>query len=363
MVHYIRFLKKPKLEFHTLHALVTITTDLGEAFYSGDITLYAHVTRKGKREIPSWDPVRSKVLWISGMRNVWIKIAGLPPSNGEDFQLTVATDCTQTRNQISLKNMPEIMTAQVEVPGNRDLSTTSFLTRRYSTESGVHMHICEEIGESIARHVWDAGIAMVAFLDSVVLQKQNMTALAQTLQQTHSSGSNVLELGSGCGIVGLQAANLFPQHEVVLTDLPQAMEILTHNANLSSSRGKTEIAIVDWSEQLPRPVQQRPFDIILVSDCTYNSDSIPALVGTLYMLSEVSPSVLIVVSTKRRHESEKIFFELMDKTSFESIEHIAVALPDQTRVVAGQKLENVDIHVFKRISALVPAKLSQRSLA
>lgn len=162
-------------------------------------------------------------------------------------------------------------------------------------------------------------------------------------------GFTVLELGSGCGVVGLQIARLFPKSSVLLTDLPEAMGILDYNMTRAQLAENSTLkkGILDWDEELPESVLKDHFDLILVSDCTYNSDTIPALVSTLAALVARSPHALVVVSMKVRHESEKVFFTLMTSTGFDQVDHSAILLPSRQMEAVGQgAIETIDLYMF-----------------
>ena len=161
---------------------------------------------------------------------------------------------------------------------------------------------------------------------------------------------SVLELGSGCGIVGICFAKLLYRSDVLLTDLPEAMEILALNIATAEKSLASETTLnrlpLDWECPLPLAVRDRRYDLVLVSDCTYNSDSLPALVRTLSAIILQSPETLIIVSMKVRHSSEAVFFELMLDAGTVSIGHDIIALPDDVREQQGQELENVEIYTF-----------------
>lgn len=183
-----------------------------------------------------------------------------------------------------------------------------------------------------------------------MLKPRPISDLANLLQRTAPHGPRILELGSGCGVVGLRVAGLCSTSDVLLTDLPEAIDILNHNvkhARFVSRRGKIATMVLDWDEPLPETVAKQPPDLVIVSDCTYNSDSIPGLVNTLTSVAENSPDALIVVSLKVRHDSEAIFFDLMASAGFLEAEHAAVPLPDQYRSKIGQDLEVVDVYVYR----------------
>lgn len=198
-------------------------------------------------------------------------------------------------------------------------------------------------------HSRDAGIALATCLNHIVSRPNTIPSLTKILKKSSAHSPRVIELGSGCGIVGLEVAHLCPASDVLLTDLPEAMEILNYNirkAKFSSSRGRVATAILDWDESLPKDVAKVHYDLVIVSDCTYNADSIPALVKTIAALTVTSPAALVVISTKVRHDSEAIFFRLMAEVELIQVDHTTVSLPDRFRQDTGQSLEAVEIHVY-----------------
>jgi predicted nicotinamide N-methyase len=156
----------------------------------------------------------------------------------------------------------------------------------------------------------------------------------------------VLELGAGCGIVGISLATAFPQTStVILTDLPEASEII--EKNLSSSnlllpiRSKLAHQVLDWSSPLPPNVNSRKWNLVVVADCTYNPDVVPDLVKTLKCLAEGNNGVVVLLAMKVRHESEMVFFDLMEESGFAVRETCKIPLP----VLGGEK-EEIEIFVF-----------------
>ena len=202
----------------------------------------------------------------------------------------------------------------------------------------------------------DAGLAMIAFLGSLVLQPRPTSDLARLLQRSNPQGLSILELGSGCGITGLHIADLCSRSTVLLTDLPDAMEILNRNVGFAqpvSGGVKLATAVLDWDSPVPEMVAKQWFDLVVLSDCTYNSDSIPGLVKTLSSIARSSPHAFVVISLKVRHDSEAIFFDLMTRADFIRAEHTAIPLPDRCRSETGQDLEVVEIYVYRSRTTLV----------
>jgi len=166
---------------------------------------------------------------------------------------------------------------------------------------------------------------------------------------------NVLELGAGCGLVGIALAQQRPNTRVVLTDLPEAMEILAQNissaqpAPHSSLRG----GVLTWGCDPLNPLfDGTGCNVVLVSDCTYNADSQPALVRTLLNVVALFPDVCIVVAMKRRHASEDAFFGLLKGGGLAVLKHDTVTLPDASAEATGSELEVVHIFQYRKATLL-----------
>ena len=161
----------------------------------------------------------------------------------------------------------------------------------------------------------------------------------------------VLELGSGCGVAGIAVAQLLPRCQVYLTDLAEAMDVLKFNIVKSVPAAGAGISqvILDWEEELPVEIRSATFDLVLISDCTYNSDYVPALVRTLSAIADISPNVLILISLKIRHPSEVILFELLSSARFSESYHVSIMLPDRSRDTTGQAKESVEVYQYQRI--------------
>lgn len=170
-----------------------------------------------------------------------------------------------------------------------------------------------------------------------------MPALRQLLKIPRSSPLQAVELGAGCGIVGIALATLLTNCDILLTDLPEVEEIVTHNMKEASPRPSSHVHFqtLDWDEPPPNLCSQ-PIDLILVSDCTYNADSLPTLVSVLDRLVRTSPEALVLVALKRRHDSEAIFFDLMRTAAFTS-QQANVQLPAQ-----HDEVDQIELHCYSR---------------
>lgn len=71
---------------------------------------------------------------------------------------------------------------------------------------------------------------------------------------------------------------LLPDTEVLLTDLPEAEDIVEINLKQAKTAPGSSISFeaFDWDEDLPksiRPSSSNSLDLVTASDCTYNPDS------------------------------------------------------------------------------------------
>ncbi len=111
--------------------------------------------------------------------------------------------------------------------------------------------------------------------------------------------------------------------DVLLTDLPEFVPLLRSNAALNACLFSAEAAALTWGEPDPAIVEQRRFDLVLVSDCIYYEASLDPLVNTLVRLSEANAGVTILVSYEDRSASsaekqrvQERFLELVKSAGF-----------------------------------------------
>lgn len=91
--------------------------------------------------------------------------------------------------------------------------------------------------------------------------------------------------------------------------------------------------------------------MVLVADCTYNPDVVPALVETLSNVSKGTMNgtgqrereTIVLLAMKVRHESEIVFFDLMTTKGFAVLEKCTLPLP----VLGGVGDEEIEVFVFR----------------
>jgi methylase of polypeptide subunit release factors len=97
------------------------------------------------------------------------------------------------------------------------------------------------------------------------------------LPSTRKPQLSVLELGTGCGMVGIAIAQTVSNSKVLLTDLPEAREIVERNIEsaLKAPDASLTFRELDWDAELPDDLKSisEPLDLVVAADCTYNPDS------------------------------------------------------------------------------------------
>jgi predicted nicotinamide N-methyase len=178
----------------------------------------------------------------------------------------------------------------------------------------------------------DAGFAFSSIIDTASLNWQSIGQIS------------VIELGCGCGIVGLSLSQMVENVTVIMTDLPEHQDIVARNIALMkpASSSKAIFLPLPWGTPVTKDISSRKYDLIIAADCTYNPDSSPDLVQTLSELSKGSPEAFVVVAMKVRHLGEVIFFDLMKNAGFRSVGSRVYDLPMEKHL----EEERVEFHVF-----------------
>ncbi|KAF2832209.1 hypothetical protein CC86DRAFT_400982 [Ophiobolus disseminans] len=354
-MRYIRFLKTPRLVIEKgtsrsqISCLITITSDLGETYLPHDIQLSAELLSSDASEnVVVWRTVQ----WSAGMRSVritfpWtksrttsklrIRVGVEPKSTHDEYSRFSEKGCCGTVSAWSSEFIPSALAKDAE----------KLVERRFSLSSGHVVKIFEETGESIARHLWDAGIALSCHIDNLLDENSPLTKAL--LPPQRAARLQVLELGTGCGIVGITVAQIIEGAEVLLTDLPEAQEIVERNISQARTAEDSSIDFqeLNWDAELP-PNLQLPssrLDLVVAADCTYNSDSSPALVNTLSRLARISPNVKVAIAMKMRHSSEEVFFDLMGAARFEETAKFEYPLPGDLEL--GEEVVHLHVYQYK----------------
>ncbi|WPH01140.1 Hypothetical protein R9X50_00397500 [Acrodontium crateriforme] len=349
-MHYIRFLKTPKVHVVnnniSLQAVVTVTTDLGETFYPADLELVATL-----RDTAANGDIylRRTIAWRGAARSLPISLDLTRQDVDWPACLHVAVKSRETQYIGFLPPVVDVWSGVVN-PIKGEFESGWRVERRFTALSERTVSLLEDAGDSIARHLWDGSQALVQHIDQTISLQggTTMPLLEYALVSAVYRRLNIIELGCGCGSVGISIAQMVPDSDVLLTDLPEVTSLV--EANIARMRpamaSKVTFAPLDWEDALPDKIQSRPNDLIIVSECTYNTDTLQPLVQTLLGLLVRSPKAVIVVSTKTRHDSEAVFFDMMKHAGFIADSSMRLPLPGEPGQGYADWATDVGLHVF-----------------
>eukprot|EP01087_Luapelamoeba_hula_P000099 TRINITY_DN10053_c0_g1_i1.p1 TRINITY_DN10053_c0_g1~~TRINITY_DN10053_c0_g1_i1.p1 ORF type:complete len:257 (+),score=25.95 TRINITY_DN10053_c0_g1_i1:78-848(+) len=181
----------------------------------------------------------------------------------------------------------------VTVPATTDVDTESIVLGQSETPDST---------------VWDAAVALSAFLCHSPLG-------------TEIRGKRVMELGSGCGLVGIVAYKLGAN--VVVTDMEDYMPLLRKNVERNcpgarqfeqSSEGETgsiSAELLEWgSNTHNHHGYGSTFDYILGSDIVYALQGFEELAESLLALSDSHTRIYLAYEHRWR-DVEGYFFEVV----------------------------------------------------
>jgi hypothetical protein len=397
-----------------LDLVFTVTTDLGDSFLYPEepieLDIHAEVTdisvppHKFELYIPV-ELKREELQWRAGMRvlktsvdisNVW------PPAPNSRSKIEI---CIDTKSfSLSARKISDILTttglSQEEEPVgkimplwielNHDEADIEVSLRRIflfrATGQKGYVELEEEIGESIAKHIWDAGVvAICAIAESWTLpmptdtEPSGLKALKKLFSGPKSM--HVLELGCGVGILGGGLSAIMPKMRpppsrrctILMTDLEEAESRTKSNMSRILQAHKEKLSRtppvkllyenLDWEEgrkgEFGPKTQSHRWDLVMLSDCTYNVDMLPALVETLSALhtmnmahaaasssssGEQPQSTKVFLTTKPRHASEEALFDLLSQEGWTELHRQSLPLP-----VLGAETQSVELYLYEKL--------------
>jgi SAM-dependent methyltransferase len=350
LAHAVRFLKTPKIHVDNanvqLRAVVTVTTDLGETFYPHDLDLV--VTIEAPEVAGAEIYLRRKLHWKAGSRSLPISFE--LARQDLEWPACVHVEARNSKSDGFLPPICEIWSGSINaVKGEFDSGWR--VERRFTSASDRPLSLLEDAGESIARHLWDGSQALAQHIDDTIAGQSSNTLplLEYVLVSATYRRLNVLELGCGAGTVGISIAQSIPDCDVLLTDLDEASELVAANiARMQpamSSRARFEP--LDWLQTLPDHIASRNNHMIVVSECTYNADTLEPLAGTLLNLLVRSPKALIIVATKTRHPDEARFFTLLQDIGIIAEGSLRFLLPGIPGDGYADTAKDVGLHLFR----------------
>lgn len=168
-----------------------------------------------------------------------------------------------------------------------------------------------DVTKNTGLKLWDGAFLLARYLENGV-----------TFPAGFWCNKRCVELGSGCGLVGIVAWLLGAR--VILTDMPSAVnhtkvcvtlntDRLTQEDSLLAGRlADIEVQSYCWGENTDSFVC--PFDFVLGSDIVYHPEATQSLITSLKLFS--GPQTVTLISYKQRGLGEEIFFTELTNSGF-----------------------------------------------
>lgn len=192
-----------------------------------------------------------------------------------------------------------------------------------SKDLTIHISQKQQFSSATGWLVWPVAVDLCNFLF------RNPEVLKET---------NVLELGSGTGLVGFVCSNLSTR-EVVITDLDAGLQMLLENAGLNEKifRRPESVHVRELCWGNKTHIQSLLtdfglFDRIIGSDIVYHQDEavLTALVETIICASNANTEVLIAYEDREGMIDDEVFFFGPLRNRFETLDLIDL---ENSRVV------------------------------
>ncbi|KAB5566266.1 putative methyltransferase-domain-containing protein [Coniochaeta sp. 2T2.1] len=376
-MHYIRLLRPPSLDVfksgHSLKLIISITTDLGDSFLSPTtaIPIRVLIRSHGPDGSEIWTeitPVRSRPSWRSRLRVLKLDLPVPAALSGLDkLHIRPADARIVAGSAADLAGREQGLIVPVSVDlgaGSDDAAHVCYRMLKLSSHPGAGLEsalqVEEEIGDtSLARHVWDGGLMTLARIANVCSPVQpagltsGMVRLKEILSQDREL--NILEIGCGIGTLGIGLAQIFRS----IQEERARANIARYEASATDDTDGSKVSIdyedLDWEDgrlgKFGTKVRSRLWDLVVLSDCTYNVDTIPALVQTLSQVHAAAsrhpdwPSPgwrsKVMIGTKPRHWSEEVFVAQMEGDGWAVDEKERLPLP----MLDGEP-QAVEIYLF-----------------
>ena len=190
-------------------------------------------------------------------------------------------------------------------------------------EGASPIKIAEQSGETIIRHIWDAGVLFSALVDApshCYIPDDLAHLLEMHLHLDYRK--RILEIGTGVGILGVKLATHL-NTPVVMTDLPDAKALVEENIRINNDKfndlkRNAQFRELDWEKKpYPEWTKTEEFDLVVMADVTYNTATFVPLADTLeHLLRHGAKGAKVVCCGKRRHGDEEEFWKLVQMRGF-----------------------------------------------
>lgn len=171
MVYYVRFLKTPRAQvvkpgLVSVSALISITTDLGDAFLAEDVALQAQLVDARVDGSANTILQDFPYKWEAGKRELAITTG--PVRLGSRISQVILAIGTKSASPVNLdtdlsdaKRVPLVVSGwSAPFGASQNIPAQKLIERRFLLQNSMQLRIWEETGNNIARHIWQVHPAL-----------------------------------------------------------------------------------------------------------------------------------------------------------------------------------------------------------
>jgi SAM-dependent methyltransferase len=133
--------------------------------------------------------------------------------------------------------------------------------------------------------VWNASLLLSRLLQELFQQQQQQKEATTSMTKDVSwSSLRIVELGCGTGLASLTAAALGARQVLATDGNPAVVQLARQNIVANDLTDRVQAAVLPWGLMDALDYVDKPFDLVLGSDLTYQSQNWPALAQSMATL-------------------------------------------------------------------------------
>eukprot|EP00397_Hematodinium_sp_SG-2012_P060552 GEMP01079019.1.p1 GENE.GEMP01079019.1~~GEMP01079019.1.p1 ORF type:complete len:249 (+),score=67.36 GEMP01079019.1:97-843(+) len=145
--------------------------------------------------------------------------------------------------------------------------------------------------------------------------------LASYLMEQLTDQPSVLELGAGCGLLGITLAAAKKARSVVVTDQPIALDNLKRNVERNPHKGLSAAALSWGQKELP---VDETYDVICGTDVVFNKALVEPLLETIWRVFHATSVAYLLIQDREPQAMRRL--EKRAKRYFHEAEEIPIEL-------------------------------------
>jgi len=218
--------------------------------------------------------------------------------------------------------------------------------------TGCEFQLIEDVKKGISSQLWPASKFLCKYFD------ENTQIIARYLDNQ----STLIELGAGVGLCGIYLASLGFKNSI-LTDLPEAIPLLSKNIELNQTKYKGSISAtpLSWGDTeaikiivTENDLNSKESPLIIASDCVYWECLFIPFYNTLYTFVVEMGCTAFISHIKRWKKDQKFFVMCKKFMNVEVVKEVIEYIKDEDSINSSDhKLRRQISRIYKISSKII----------